>query len=155
MPVKVEMRPQTSMTPPRYMEGLEMRLINMLEGICMRMYPTYRMLRQVEYWALSRCRSVCRPLRRAAAMLFRSRVVHDVDEDEQRAPGIELALEALLDAGAVLGRHVRIGALFGVLAGELEVLESLFGGIGGARRDPRNLVRHGGRVCGRTWGCVR
>jgi hypothetical protein len=72
-PDSVDTKPQISIEAAMYSDGRDTRLMAMLDGTCMRMYPTYRMLRQVAYWLYERLRSDCRPLSRAAAMLLRSR----------------------------------------------------------------------------------
>lgn len=40
IPVRVEIRPQSSIAHAMYNDGREMRLMNMFDGTCMRMYPT-------------------------------------------------------------------------------------------------------------------
>lgn len=40
LPLRVEIIPQMRMAPAMYQDGFEMRLIIMLEGTCMRIYPT-------------------------------------------------------------------------------------------------------------------
>lgn len=77
-------------------------------------------------------------------------VVHDVDGDEEGAARVEFALEALLDADAVLGRHVRdveVGRLEVGRHGagdDLEVLDILLGSMRAAEGGAGDLIAHDG-----------
>lgn len=75
-------------------------------------------------------------------------VVHDVDGDEEGAAGVELALEAPLDGGAVLGGHMGHVEVVGVVGrDDLEVLDFGLGGVRPAGGGARDVV--GGHVfCG-------
>ena len=47
IPDNVEIMPQISIATPIYAEGRLIWLMKMLDGTCIKMYPTYKMLRQV------------------------------------------------------------------------------------------------------------
>lgn len=42
-PVRVEIRPHSNIAAEMYSDGREIRLMNMFDGTCMRIYPTYDM----------------------------------------------------------------------------------------------------------------